>query len=209
MRNTPRQMMRSGRGIGTLIGNGFLRESPRNAVPNDKWDVRSRSALRKCMFMPVPQGLAHLFPPPSPQVSGAALPPRRPATPDRPVRAAADEVYRRHDARKNAREFPAFPPALVAGPAGAARGAGDELRRAAQKAAVEAAGSPRGARGAAGWWEDPVALGSLLILLPPVGLAAVWSSKRYSSDARWALTVMTALTMCLMTAIVIAVVMAT
>ncbi len=55
-----------------------------------------------------------------------------------------------------------------------------------------------------GWWEDPIALGSLLILLPPMGLAAVWSSKRYSSDARWALTVMTALTMCLMTAVVLA-----
>ena len=55
------------------------------------------------------------------------------------------------------------------------------------------------------WWEDPVALGSLLILVPPVGLAAVWSSKRYSSDARWALTIMTGLTMCLMTAITIAV----
>lgn len=199
MRNTPRQMMRSGRGIGTLIGNGFLRESPRQAAPNDKWDVRSRSALRKCMFMPVPPGFAHLFPPPSPQISGAALPPPRPATPVR----AADEVYRRHDPRMNAREFPAFPPAV-------ARGAGEELRRAAQKiAAADAAKSAGGAAGAAGWWEDPVALGSLLILLPPVGLAAVWSSKRYSSDARWALTVMTALTMCLMTAIVIAVVLAT
>ena len=37
-----------------------------------------------------------------------------------------------------------------------------------------------------------------------VGLAAVWMSKRYSNDARWALTVMTALTMCLMSAVVIA-----
>lgn len=58
------------------------------------------------------------------------------------------------------------------------------------------------------WWEDPVALGSLLILVPPIGLAAVWRSKRYSSDARWALTVMTALTMCLVTAVAIAIVAA-
>ena len=70
----------------------------------------------------------------------------------------------------------------------------------AQKAAAAAAAGKAPAQ----WWEDPVALGSLLILLPPVGLAAVWASKRYSSDARWALTVMTALTMCLMSAILIA-----
>jgi hypothetical protein len=49
-----------------------------------------------------------------------------------------------------------------------------------------------------------VAVGALLFLLPPVGLAAVWGSKRYSSDARWALTVMTALGMCLVSAIAIA-----
>ena len=54
------------------------------------------------------------------------------------------------------------------------------------------------------WWEDPIALGSLLILCPPVGLAAVWSSRRYSNDARWALTVMTALMMCLVSAVTLA-----
>lgn len=56
------------------------------------------------------------------------------------------------------------------------------------------------------WFEDPIALGTLLIMFPPIGLAALWSSKRYSNDARWALTVMTALTMCLAAAIVVAVV---
>jgi hypothetical protein len=63
---------------------------------------------------------------------------------------------------------------------------------------------PAASRHVAAWWEDPVALGSLLILVPPIGLAAVWSSKRYSTDARWALTVMTALTMCLVGAVVLA-----
>jgi hypothetical protein len=53
------------------------------------------------------------------------------------------------------------------------------------------------------WYEDPLAIGTLLIMCPPIGLAVVWSSKRYSSDARWALTVMTALMMCLASAIVI------
>lgn len=55
------------------------------------------------------------------------------------------------------------------------------------------------------WWEDPIALGSLLILCPPIGVAAVWSSQSYSNDARWALTIMTGLTMCLVTALGIAV----
>ena len=56
------------------------------------------------------------------------------------------------------------------------------------------------------WYEDPIALGTLLIMFPPIGLAALWSSKRYSSDARWALTVMTALVLCLGAAVTIAVV---
>jgi hypothetical protein len=74
----------------------------------------------------------------------------------------------------------------------------------AQKLAQQQAAQAAAGKGPQPWWEDPVALGSLLILVPPIGLAAVWSSKRYSSDARWALTVMTGLMMCLMSAIVIA-----
>ncbi len=54
------------------------------------------------------------------------------------------------------------------------------------------------------WFEDPLAIGSLLILCPPIGLSIVWRSKHYSSDARWALTIMTALTMCLTAAVMIA-----
>ena len=52
-----------------------------------------------------------------------------------------------------------------------------------------------------------VALGSMLILVPPIGLAAVWVSKRYSNDARWALTVMTALMMCLASVLTIVLVL--
>jgi hypothetical protein len=55
------------------------------------------------------------------------------------------------------------------------------------------------------WYEDPLALGTLLIVFPPVGLATLWTSKRYSNDARWALTVMTGLTMCLGAAIFVAI----
>lgn len=54
------------------------------------------------------------------------------------------------------------------------------------------------------WWEDPIALGTLLIVVPPIGLACVWRSKHYSNDARWALTVMSALLTCFAGAVVLA-----
>ena len=187
MRHTPRSAssLARARGFGTLIGNGWLREPP---ADGPRWEQRGgKSALRKCMFMPVPEQLRGLFP----QVSASALPP---APVYRPT-PAQDVVPHRHDARHDVRQFAAIDSAALA------RAAHAQNLRHAQKAAMAAAAG-KAARGA--WWEDPVALGSLLILAPPIGLAAVWSSKRYSSDARWALTVMTALTMCLMTAIVIA-----
>lgn len=53
------------------------------------------------------------------------------------------------------------------------------------------------------WFDDPIVIGTLLLMVPPVGLAAVWTSKRYSNDARWALTVMTALMMCLGAAVAV------
>jgi hypothetical protein len=183
----------SGRGIGTLIGNGWLRESPRDrGVDLQRWGARSKSFLRKCMFMQVPDEVRRL----APQISQAALlaPP--------PARFEPEIVPSRRNPAKDVREFPAYVPGRPAqvDPRLAAKQAFAIQMQNAQKAAVAAAAQPRQV-----WWEDPVALGSLLILVPPIGLAAVWSSKRYSSDARWELTVMTALTMCLMTAIVIAV----
>ena len=192
MGNTPRHL-RSSRGIGTLIGNGWLRESPRGpgAWPGSKWDARSKSAMRKCMFMAVPDELRALMPP----VSPAAMRPYQP----RQARPEPEIVPHRRNPAKDAREFPAFVPGSVIDPRAVAAQAHALHVRNAQKEAAAAAGKAPGA-----WWEDPVALGSLLILVPPIGLAAVWASKRYSSDARWALTVMTALTMCLMSAIVIA-----
>lgn len=179
MRHTPRSWTgssrtpssRAPRGIGTLIGNGWLRESPRNLIPRE-WDLRGRSAMRKCMFMPVPPQLREL----APHVAGVLpAPPRRPEAP---------VVPHRRDPQKDVRMLPAVDP-----------------RAFAKRPAAAPAQAPTAA-----WWEDPIALGSLLILAPPIGLAAVWSSKRYSNDARWALTVMTALTMCLVTAIAVVVV---
>jgi len=197
MRDTPRQL-RVGRGIGTLIGNGWLRESPRNPFGARWADPRGRSALRKCMYLPVPEEIRALAPP---QVSPAALPPAARVAP-KPAK-AEEIVPHRHDPARDAREFPAFPPR---GELAAARQAYAAMKPAsaakgAARAHANVAGAPSGRQA---WWEDPIALGSLLILCPPIGLAAVWMSKRYSNDARWALTVMTALTMCLMSAVVIA-----
>lgn len=114
-------------------------------------------------------------------------------------------VPHRRDHRKDAREFAAYVPHVPhnVDPRLAAQHAHAIHVQNAQKLAQQQAMAAAG-KAVQAWWEDPVALGTLLILVPPIGLAAVWSSKRYSSDARWALTVMTALTMCLMAAVLIA-----
>jgi len=153
-----------------LIGNGWLREQPKGDA--FMREPRSRSALRKCMFMQIPPELRAL----APVVSPAALPPPQKRPEPEPY------VYRRGDPAKDVKMFAAVQP-----------------KAPVQQAQQQRKSEPRK------WWEDPVAIGSLLILLPPVGLAAVWRSKHHTTDARWALTVMTALTMCLMTAITIAI----
>jgi hypothetical protein len=175
-RKTPRPS-RQLRGIGTLIGNGWLREAPRNHWPRE-WDVRGRSALRKCMFLPAPEFLRNL-----PLTDDAA-----PAMPLAKAEKRSDPpvVAHRRDPKKDVRMFPAV-----------------------SREALYGKGKPhdkRDAREPRAWYEDPVAMGALLILIPPVGLAALWTSKRYSSDARWVLTVMTALTMCLASAVTVALV---
>jgi hypothetical protein len=159
---------RRARGIGTWIGNGWLREPPR---PRPGIDLRGRSALRKCMFMEVPDAVKNL----APRYAHVPLPPP-PPRPEPPL----PEV--RRDPAKFAREFPAFPPP-----------------RPTKAARPELPAPP-----SMTWWEDPIAIGTLLIVLPPLGLSALWSSRRYSTDARWALTVMTALTMCLAAAVLVA-----
>lgn len=166
--STTSRMRGAPRGFGTLIGNGWLRETPR--APEAP---KGRSAMRKCHFMVVPEELKRLAPPVSPAAMAPVAP--RPSV-EPPIQ------VRRRDPAKDVRAFPIYAP---------------EAHAANRRAAAHAS-SP------SAWWEDPIALGSLLILCPPVGLAAVWSSKRYGTDARWALTVMTALMMCLVSAIVIA-----
>jgi len=164
--STTARMRGAQRGFGTLIGNGWLRESPR--TPD--FQPKGRSAMRKCHFMMVPEELKRLAPPPRPI---AAMPVVK--------REEAPIEVRRRNPQKDVRVFPMYSPQA--------------------RAANHAIPAPAPA---SMWWEDPIALGSLLILCPPVGLAAVWSSRRYSNDARWALTVMTALMMCLVSAVTLA-----
>lgn len=169
---TPRPHAPS-KGIGTLIGNGWLRESPRNRMPAGAWDLRGKSLLRKCLYMPVPKEILAALPPAA--LGGAA----RPAPAPRPVAEPVVAPERRRPER-DVRMMPAVDPALV-------------RRVVREQMAAEAPAR----------WESPVALGLLLLLAPPVGLAMLWSSRRYSNDARWALTTMTALGMCLASAVAI------
>lgn len=189
---TPRPQAVTRRGIATLIGNGWLKESPKNLWPRG-WDIKSRSALKKCVFLPIPpdaKAFLDALPPPKPAPAikePTVATAKRPSTPP----------LRPHNAMREPRMFAALSPEDVE----------SHQRRKlfveAQRAAAAAA-SGKTAMQPRAWYEDPIALGTLLIMVPPIGLAALWSSKRYSSDARWALTVMTGLTLCLAAAVVVA-----
>lgn len=169
---TPRPKARAARSVGTLIGNGWLRESERNVARD--WTPMSRSALRKCMFMELPPDVAALA-----QQLPARGPAPVPAWKPRREEPAAPSPPRVRDPRKDAREIKAVDPHVLR-----------------MKAAVAPSGRA--------WWEDPIALGTLLIVAPPIGLACVWRSKHYSNDARWALTVMSSLLTCFAGAVVLA-----
>lgn len=162
------------------MGDGWLREAPRASAVPRAWDVRSRSALRKCMFLPVPPELLA-------KVAEAEARQARPSEhrapkPESPPASVAPAPVRR-DPSRFARELPAVDPRAI--------------RASAREPAPPAFS----------WWEDPVAVGSILLFAPPIGLALLWTSRRYSTDARWALTVMTALTMCLTTSVLVAIIL--
>jgi hypothetical protein len=136
------------------------------------------------MFLPVPPGIKELAPN---DVAPVAMPPP-PKRPEQPI------IAHRHNPAKDARLFAAISHEEVLA-------AKRRELYAAEKAKLLGKAPP-----AQAWYEDPIALGTLLIIIPPIGLAALWSSKRYSSDARWALTIMTALVLCLGAAVTIAIV---
>ncbi len=157
------------------------------------------------MFLPVPPELRDLAPPVS-----AMPPPMMPA----PLRAKPAEPIHPiqphpHNPKRYVRMFPACAGDAAASPRHEDRP--DDLvarRRADLYAAEKAKVLGRGPRvSPSRWFEDPIAIGTLLLVLPPVGLAAVWSSKRYSNDARWALTVVTGLMMFLAGAVALALVL--
>lgn len=159
----------------TLSDAGWLRESPANHFAH--LDIRSRSALRKCMLLPAPPSAA-AFP-----ISSAAIAPsqRRPdPSVTQPVAAP-----RRRDPLRDARIFPVIAEEEILA-----------MRRARLAArAAEPVSAPPAPRER--WYESPLALGGLLIAAPPIGLSVLWTSDRYSREARAALTLMTGLTMCL------------
>lgn len=189
---TPRPMGRPG--ITTLVGNGSLPDPPPSERWPREWDVRGKALLRKCMFLPAPPHLQAMM---SAQPESVRNPKRLP--PPAPRREVPLPEVRRSPERF-ARAFPAVlrPQTPRPGDTTGTRARAALLAREKAKLLAPDAG-PR-------WYEDPVIVGTLLLALPPIGLAALWSSKRYSSDARWALTVMTGLTMCLVAAITITVV---
>jgi nitroreductase len=182
---TPRPSTRSGRhlgGVGTLIGNGWLRESETNLtnVAPRGWTPRSRSSLRKCMFMQMPPEVAALA---AQLPSRGTAPVPAPVAAWRPIRDDdAPKVPYRRDPRKDARLIKAVDPHVMR----------------MKAAAIDPRANERS------WWEDPIALGTLLIIAPPIGLACVWRSKHYSNDARWALTVMSSLLTCFAGAVALA-----
>lgn len=210
--------MQARRGAMTLIGNAWLHQPsapPQRepAIPPHFHDIdsRSRSAMRNCIFIPVPPELEALAPP----VSPAAM--RAPAKTKAKVEASI--VPHRRDPRHDVRMLPVYVPDAHeerARPPDLARSEDAITQRRAElyaEAQARAAGRrPRREQVPASetktrWFEDPIAMGTLLLVLPPVGIAIAWTSKRYSNDARWALTVMTGLMMCLASAIVVALVL--
>jgi hypothetical protein len=54
------------------------------------------------------------------------------------------------------------------------------------------------------WWDDPVTIGALLVAMPPIGLAALWASRHYGKEARWAISGMMGLMLTLLAAIAVA-----
>jgi hypothetical protein len=85
----------------------------------------------------------------------------------------------------------AQPPAPRAAPAG---------RRPAEPRALPAAGAQP-------WWDDPVTIGALLVVMPPMGLAALWASRHYGKEARLAISAMMGLMLSLVAAFAVALVL--
>jgi len=82
----------------------------------------------------------------------------------------------------------------------------DLVRGAAIKPVKKQAPKPVVREGAAArsWLDDPLVVGLLLAFLPPLGFVLLWTSPRYTSEARRAISLMMGLTMVLVTLVVTA-----
>ncbi len=156
----------------TLRNSGWLRESPRNLVPYEWLAIKSRSALRKCMFLPAPRG---------PGIDDAVRDVPAPQARQRLKEDYSARAPRRIDPMRHAQILPAQAEPLTPRRAWAHRS--DQLVIPMNESLLS----------------SPIVIGILLAFAPPVGLAAVWMHPRYDRDARWALTATSALFMVMAT----------
>jgi hypothetical protein len=160
----------------TLRGSGFLREAPQNV----------RALMRRCMVMPHRQVLG------SPVVPVTH---RNRSYPSFEWSAQLPEAPSRSNP-------PAQPDTATApGPVPPPRA--EEPKR-AQPRAPDAAPEALPVVRSRPWWDDPVTIGALLIVIPPIGFAALWASRHYGKEGRWAISGMMALMLSLLTAVVVA-----
>ena len=164
----------------TLRGNGWLSEAPINLVPREWLKIRGRAELAKCLFLPASPFARKASRSTQPLDADTLVDvhvgdearadwrrgERRPT----PVRSTADREYvRRVAPLRHARVFQMPLPLAEA-----------DARRAADVMPRLPVAEP---------WSSPWVLGLLLVLAPPIGVAALWTSPRYDRDARWALTI--------------------
>ena len=174
--------------IGTMAGFGWLREAPRPAhVPPaaklSPTEVAKHAALRKCIY----------FPAMDPSMASA-------------VARAAERVRTNPDLFRPPLRKRNTPPGsqLVSGRGDHARG--DHARGDHARGDHARGGDPRtyaaAHRGSPRWpsLEDPVSVGILLAVVPPVGFMMLWGSSRYSRDAKIAITALMTVFMVLGTA---------
>ena len=156
-----------------------------------------REALRRCHILERPRDpnadtIRDDVPPRTERMAQVATPSSRRS---RSISSRIDDrPPRRIDPRKHAQIFPVSPLVLheqalaLQGKALAIRADVRDLKRTPRSIT----GSHRH-RTATAWWESPIAVGLMLLVAPPVGLAAVWGSRRYDRDARIALSMATGL----------------
>lgn len=216
------------RDVRTLNGYGWLSESSRNVAG---WNApRSKSDLRKCVFMPMPPSAVQqamsveplppiaakpVMPRPTPKAHSSSVEPSpRRRNPARDVRIFpiydAVAVARQYQERKAAEQAhlaaqtPLQTQTLAYTRPSAPSLQGMPVEGAPFSYAAPPMSLPAVTADRKVWWEAPAFVGAMLLLVPPVGVAILWTSRRYGTEARIALTIMTAVTMCLVSVVMMA-----